>query len=498
MATHGKSSNLRCASLTEPEYFPSVDQCRMNQLHCCWRELCDRYLPVAPADSVWRFSRVRGAQDLEQGWKLHLSATVLNAATVLERVAPLLLELGVQFKASATLQALHHINAGLGVGYSQVGKFMTVYPRNSEEAVALAERLHTATRGIEAPDIPYDLRYRFDSNVFYRYGAFLPMLLEGKNGRSILALRNPQGNLTPDQRTVEDSKPEWEINPFPLFKPERTADPIDNPLKTKYRVFRALTQRGKGGVYKALDLRASPPRVCILKEGRKHGDLGWDGRDGSWRIQHEESVLQQLCALGVDVPRVYDSFELEGNFYLVIEFIEGTNFQNLLDRRRRRLSVAQALYYAAEMARVLSKIHAAGWIWRDCKPGNFLLTKQGTMRPLDFEGACPVEQPDPMGWGTPSFAPMTGQTAHIARSSQSDDLYSLGAVLFHLLTGRLPDPAPQPQSSWWKLRRGVPAEVREIVDVLLTAPPHQRPDAVTAARQLTALLAHLKIQTAVV
>jgi hypothetical protein len=498
MAANGKISLSQKPSPAEPEYFPSADEDRINQLHSVWHALCDRYLPVAPADSVWRFSREREPQDPEQGWKLHLPATILNASTMLEKVAPLLLEQGVQFKAPATLRELHSINAGLSGGYSQVGKFITVYPRGTEEAVSLAAPLHAATRGLEAPMIPYDLRYRLDSNVFYRYGAFLPMRFEGEYGRSILALRDPQGHLIPDQRTAEDAKPEWELNPFPHFQSERAASLDENPLQTKYRVIRALTQRGKGGVYQALDLCSATPRLCILKEGRKHGDVGWDGRDGRWRIRHEESALRRLLTQGIDVPRVYDSFELEGNFYLAIEYIEGMNFQSLLDRRRRRLSVAQALYYTSEMAMILSKIHAAGWIWRDCKPANFLLTRQGALRPLDFEGACPVEQPDPMGWGTPGFAAATGQTAHFARSSYSDDLYSLGAVLFHLLTGRLPGPASQLQSSWRSLRRVVPSEVREVVAALMTAPSDRRPDALTTALTLSTLLAHLRRQAAAV
>jgi hypothetical protein len=470
---------------TSPTDFPAADQERVARLHNLWRDLCDRYLPVAQADSIWRFSRTRNPQDPEQGWKLHVSATVLNATTVLEKVAPLLLEQGVQFKGPASLQELHRINAGLGDGYSQVGKCLTVYPRSSDEATALAERLHAATRGLAAPAAPYDLRYRSGGNVFYRYGAFRHMLLEDDHGRSTPALRDPQGKLIPDLRTLEAAMPDWANNPFPFFPPEQKPEPDGNPLKTTYRVFRALTQRGKGGVYQALDLSAAPPRFCVLKEGRRLGDMGWDGRDGWWRIRHEESVLRQLRAQGIDVPQVYASFEQEGNFYLAIEFIEGANFQAMLDRRRRRLSVAQALRYSCEMAKVLSEIHAAGWIWRDCKPANFILTRKGTLRPLDFEGACTVEQPDPMGWGTPGFAPGEGQTKHAARSSQSDDLYSLGAVIYLLLTGRLPE-SPL-QRSWWKLRRDVPAEAQEIVAALLAAPPDQRPNAVTVARQLAAV-----------
>jgi Protein kinase domain len=472
----------------ESGYFPATDAGRLNDLHRTWQELCARYLPVAPAGSVWRYNRERDPQDPEQGWKLHLPATVLNAATLLETVAAPLVGRGVQFKAPASLQELSRINCGLQHGYSQVGKCVTVYPRTTDEALALADELHELTYGIPAPAVPFDLRFRPDSNVYYRYGAFRRLTIEQSDGTSILALRDPQGNLIPDLRAGAAAQPAWVQNPFPTHSNRQYTD--ENPLKTTYRAFRALAQRGKGGVYQAFDLSVQPARFCLLKEGRGHGELGWDGRDGRWRVRHEEQVLATLQASGMCVPRVYGSFEMAGNYYLVTEFIEGESLQRLLDRRRRRLPVSVALRYGSEIAAILSGIHSAGWVWRDCKPSNFIMATHGIIRPIDFEGACPIEQPDPLPWGTPAFAPPASRSEHEARSSIFDDLYSLGAVIYLLLTGRLPEQtAPVPLQ---KLRREVPAEARELITELLLAPPRQRPGAGLIARRLAADSAGLR------
>jgi len=475
---------------TDSEYFPQIDDDQLKYLRETWQELCDRYLPVAPADSMWRYSRARGPQDPEQGWKLHLPATILNAATLLEKVAGPLVERGTLFKAIASLQEMSRINSGLYHGYSQIGKCITVYPRTTEEALALADELHQLTYGMSAPSVPFDLRFRPDSNVYYRYGAFRRLAIEQPDGVSIPALRDQEGNLAPDVRASASAKPDWVENPFLIPSSERGAESTASPLKTTYRAFRALAQRGKGGVYQALDLSVQPMRFCVLKEGRRHGELGWDGRDGCWRVRHEERVLRRLQASGLPAPDVYASFELEGNYYLVTEFIEGESLQELLNRRRRRLSICQALRYGSEIAALLSGIHSAGWVWRDCKPSNFILARRGYLRPIDFEGACPVDHPDPQPWGTPAFAPPADQTGHEARSSIYDDLYSLGAVIYLLLTGNLPDHTER--LTLQKIRRGIPVEAREIITELLLAPPRQRPSAGLIARQLAAASANLR------
>jgi hypothetical protein len=307
----------------DPEIPPAPAPGPAQTLSRVWRELCDRYLPIAPPDSAWRYNRAPNPGDPEQGWKLHISATVLNANETLARVAPLLISCGVQFKAPCTLQELARINSGLLRGYSQIGKFVTVYPRTTEEAVSLAGELHELTYRMPAPAVPFDRKFRPGSNVFYRYGAFRLLEMEQAGGGRVAALRDLQGKLVPDLREAEAAKPDWVQDPFSGGEQPPEAAPGRSPLTTTYRAFRALAQRGKGGVYQAIDLSAHPPRFCILKEGRRHGEVGWDGRDGYWRVAYEERVLAHLIAAGVNAPGVYASFDLDDNRYLVTEFIEG-------------------------------------------------------------------------------------------------------------------------------------------------------------------------------
>lgn len=462
----------------------SLYKTRAQRLEQRWQKLCKRYLPLTTQDSIWRYHRI-SHQELTQGWKLHISATVLNACQVLERVAPFLIAHSVHFKAPRSLNELIRINSGLFYGYSQIGKIITVYPRTPEDAVSLARELHKMTRRMVAPSVPFDLRYSAASNVYYRFGGFRHLEIEDAEGQRTLAIEDIEGNLVPDERLSEKAKPDWVSDPFEGQRPRSKSRKAPHPLAKSFRAFRALVQRGKGGVYQAVDLRTHPPRLCLLKEGRKNGELTWDGRDGVWRVRNEERVLSMLLASGVDAPRIYSSFESEGNYYLVTEFIKGESLQNLLFKLQRRMSLSRVLRYGIQFADIFRQIHAAGWVWRDCKPVNILVTPEGRLRPLDFEGACPVNQPDPMFWGTPGFTPPDWRDFN-PQTCLQDDLYALGSMLYLLLTGRVPEVIePLPIE---KLRQNVPSNVRELVMRLLSRSPALRPSAETVGRELKAAL----------
>jgi hypothetical protein len=449
-----------------------------------WQQLCQRYLPVAPDNSMWRFSRPLHPDDPEQGWKIHVSATILSAHKVLQRVAPLLIEQGVLFKAANSLLKLKELNCGLYGGFSQVGKCITVYARRPEEAVLIARRLHRRTHNIPAPIIPYDLPYRENSCVYYRYGSFGPLEISNPDGTTTPGIRDPEGNIVPDIREYGTAVPSWVINPFITIPKLPTKREVESPLKTTVRVFAALMQRGKGGVYKALDLSVSPARLCVLKEGRCNGETDIDGRDGWWRIKYEARALRALYAAGIAVPEVFSEFELEGNYYITMEFVEGQNLQSLLTRTKGKLPVTQALGLGIGITKLLAAIHKAGWVWRDCKPLNLIQTQDGNLRPLDFEGACAPGVPEVLPWGTPGYVPPEWLQEPVSGSRLPEDLYALGAVLHQLLSGLTPSlNSPTPIG---RLRRGVPRPVKELVSALLDSDSQSRPSARTTLRILEA------------
>ena len=459
---------------------------RARVLEARWQKLCALYLPRVPTESIWRCHHPKGHRQRPVGWKLHISATILNAPAVLKRIGPFLTARGVPFKAPRSLIEVGKLNSGLNYNYTQIGKIITVYPRTDDEAVFLAQRLHKLTCHLAAPSVPFDLRFSNASNVYYRFGAFEHLELT-RNGQQVLAVYAPDGNLIPDNR--QQPKPDWVTDPFEAHKPRfRPTKPEATP---SIRVMRVITQRGKGGVYEAIDFGSNNPRLCLLKEGRKNGELTWDGRDGAWRIRNEKRVLARLSACGVPVPQVHSSFEIDGNYYLVMEYLDGETLHDNLLRRGRRLTIAQVLGCGIQLATFISQMHAAGWAWRDCKPKNMIVTRAGRLVPIDFEGAAPIDRPDPWRWGTPGFTPPESPGRKVG-NGVTDDLYALGSILFLLLTGRVFDPAAPVTIQ--KLRRNVPPVLCQLVESLLAIEPGKTPAAEAVRESLISICLNSKPQ----
>ncbi len=422
-----------------------------------WHQLCEQFLPIDSLETIWRFSRESIKNEPSQGWKLHLSATILEACDLFQKVAPFLISENIQFKAPKSLEELTKINCGLEYGYWQVGKFITVYPPNTKSALYLAKQLHNLTLEFNAISVPFDNQYLSNSSVFYRFGAFHNLELIGENGEPIPAIKDKKGNLVYDDRF--QPFPEWIDNPFP--KTEASSNENSTPLTNVYKVFRAISQRGKGGAYQALDISRNPPRFCFVKEGRRYGEVNWNQLDGYALVKNEAKVIESLEKVSLKVPRFYSSFEIEGNSYLVTEFIEGQSLFDLMKFRRRRFSIKQIIKLAIAIAEIIIEINNAGWVWNDCKPSNLIITSNNDLRPVDFEGAYPIDQKDPFEWKTEMFAP----SAKNRLQSKPNDLYSLGAVVFFLLTGKFYDSNETSEIS--KYRRNVPLNFQEIIKSLL-------------------------------
>jgi hypothetical protein len=408
---------------------------------------------------MWRYSRRFRPSDPAQGWKIHVSATPLSAGTVYSRVHPLLASRGLLFKVPASLDRLVQLNAGIGA-FSQIGKFLTIYPRCVADAVDLAQQLHAVTRGLSGPKIPFDARYRRNSLVYYRFGSF------GRMGNGTIFDHSHRPHK--DRRKPGCAVPRWLDDPF---KPSNNGEGKPGWLKSRgpigcdYIAFRATSQRGKGGVYEAVDLTVSPARVVILKEGRRHGETAWDGQDGYDQVTHEGKVLRSLERASIPVPRVHREFTQDRNHYLVLEKIAGHRLLAEHRTQPTRISWRRAEIILSRLGELLSRLHATGWVWRDCKPWHIFL--QGDeMRLIDFEGACRIPETEVLSWSSLNYTPAPCQKRFSRRAGTLEDDYALGVIVFQFLSGEFPAASAHGRAAVYK-RTQCPDYLRLEIERLL-------------------------------
>lgn len=223
-------------------------------------------------------------------------------------------------------------------------------------------------------------------------------------------------------------------------------------LRDRYEILDLVGQGGMGAVYKASDQRLRG-RVCAVKEilPELASAPGMETQAHE-QFYREASVLAQLDH--PNLPKVSDFFEHDGREYLVMDFVPGQDLRQLVEEARRRenfLAEETVLAWAAQMCDALEYLHTQDppVLHRDIKPSNMKLTPRGVVKLVDF-GLVKLLQPDEsrtvtvvQGRGTVAYTPLEQYGGDAGHTDVRSDIYSLGATLYHLLTGQPPADAKQ-------------------------------------------------------
>ncbi len=283
-------------------------------------------------------------------------------------------------------------------------------------------------------------------------------------------------------------------------RPTRTPTPAPTPAPSpalpasfasgRYQVQRFLGEGGRKRVYLAHDSKLdSDVAIAVIKTE------GLDA-DSLTRIRREAQAMGRLR----DHPHivtVHDIGEEDGQPFIVSQYMAGGDLEGLLQAsENHRLPLDQAMRFAVEVRDALEHAHGRGIIHRDLKPGNIWLTEDGTAKLGDFGLAMAVDRSRVtvagMMLGTVAYMPP--EQALGRQADARSDLYSLGCVLYEMVTGRPPflgddtvaiisqhiNTAPV-APSWHNPE--VPRSLEALIMRLLAKDPDERPESAAAVEQ---------------
>ncbi len=231
----------------------------------------------------------------------------------------------------------------------------------------------------------------------------------------------------------------------PKLSTPQPSDSLPGPLEPgvvlqqRYRIERLLGGGGMGMVYLAHDQRLSN-RPCAIKEMVDHFIDPQQRVEANEYFAREADTLAQLKHAAI--PAISDRFDHQNRHYLVMEYVEGRNLEEEIAQRGGPLPEGLVIDVARQLCDVLAYLHGLQppIVYRDLKPSNVMLTGNGRVVLVDF-GIARLFKAQRKGTmiGTLGFAPPE-QYQGIA--DPRSDLYSLGATLHYILTGRDPEKFP--------------------------------------------------------
>ncbi|MBV9711495.1 MAG: serine/threonine protein kinase, partial [Ktedonobacteraceae bacterium] len=209
-------------------------------------------------------------------------------------------------------------------------------------------------------------------------------------------------------------------------------------LHKRYHIQRVIGQGGMGAVYQAKDVKRQT--ICAIKE-MSLSMVPVNERQQA--IQNFKIEAKMLWGLNHPNLPAFTGFFSEGQrYYMVMEYVDGNTLEELLERNNAPFSERRVLGWARQLCDVLEYLHSQNppIIFRDMKPGNIMLTRNGRIKLIDFGIARffrPRGSQDTQLLGTPGFAPP--EQYGRAQTDERSDIYSLAISLFQLLTNTLSD-----------------------------------------------------------
>ncbi|MCD4784824.1 MAG: serine/threonine protein kinase [Candidatus Eremiobacteraeota bacterium] len=202
-------------------------------------------------------------------------------------------------------------------------------------------------------------------------------------------------------------------------------------IKDRYQIEHLLGEGGFGAVYKGRDTALDVPVAVKMLFDNSPASIT--------QFKSEAKILAKLKH--PHLPRVTDYFSESTKHYLVMDYIEGKDLQEILNKSTGFLNNKDVMEWIIQILGALEYIHSNDIVHRDIKPGNIKVTPTGFATLVDFgiakAGVRLVTSPGARGAFTPYMA-SPEQCTSTGKTTPASDIYSTGATLYYLLTGQFP------------------------------------------------------------
>ncbi len=213
-------------------------------------------------------------------------------------------------------------------------------------------------------------------------------------------------------------------------------------IAEKYQIKSLFGHGGMSNLYQGIDLKHGN-RPCVVKEmAVNFNDQA--GHELALHMFHREAKL--LSELDhIRIPNLYDYFQIDGTYYVVMEYLPGNDLGTIIQQNPRGLPENTVIRWGIDIATTLYYLHRRNptILFRDVKPSNIMITPEG-VKLIDFGIArlvTPGKTEDTMRIGSPGYAPPEQYQGH---SEIRSDIYSLGVTLHYALTGKDPTETKTP------------------------------------------------------
>ncbi len=259
--------------------------------------------------------------------------------------------------------------------------------------------------------------------------------------------------------------------------------PANTLLKQRYRILRTVGKGGMGAVYEAEDTQLGN-RLVAVKEMSQQNLSPNEVPGAAENFKREAYILARLQH--PNLPSIHDYFTEAGRWYLVMSFIQGETLQKYLVKQGGKLPSAEVLRIGIELCLVLDFLHTQKppIIFRDLKPTNIMRTPDGHIYLIDFGIARhfkPGQAKDTTVFGSQGYA--APEQYGRSQTTPRSDIYSLGAILYQLLSGHNPAQAPFRFSSLSSQSIAVPTTLDTLVMNMLAMNENNRPQSMLTVKE---------------